>query len=125
MRDGDPPLGSENKGFFVTENISYYSYPIFLQEVRDLRWDRGKRRVDHRPNGSKDVSDGVAGAVMSVLKDEGSYRLPSQLPSVMTATPAVEADPRNNFSWVLGRYSRNVKPASGEFTRRASLIFGR
>lgn len=43
------------------EVVTYYEYQPLLKELRELRRDLEKHRVDHPyPDGSKDVSDALA-----------------------------------------------------------------
>jgi hypothetical protein len=44
----------------LDKRLNYYSYSPFLEECRSLEFLRG-RKVDHAPQGSKDVADAVAG----------------------------------------------------------------
>lgn len=48
-----------------------YDYPLYAREIVDLIWDRSRRKVDHPPAGSKDVTDAVAGSVQNVLEESG------------------------------------------------------
>lgn len=50
-----------------TGSISYYDYPIFKREVLKLDHDTEKKKVDHLPNETKDVSDAVCGAAFGVV----------------------------------------------------------
>lgn len=45
------------------DRLDLYEYPWLLKECRELERDLRKKKVDHVPSGSKDVSDAVAGAV--------------------------------------------------------------
>jgi hypothetical protein len=47
----------------------FYRYEPFLKELRRLELVAGKR-VDHVPKGSKDVTDAVAGAVLSAVQSQ-------------------------------------------------------
>jgi len=63
--------------------ISYYEYPPFIDEVLDLERDIKKRKVDHPTrsskggNGSKDVSDAVAGVVWHLTNDPRAASVPT------------------------------------------------
>lgn len=58
---------------FLEGRLSLYDYPPFEQELFDLNHDRVKHKVDHPKTrldgkpGSKDVADGICGAVSSCL----------------------------------------------------------
>jgi len=55
-------------------NIRYYRYEPFLKEIRRLELVEGKK-IDHPPNGSKDVTDAVAGAVKLAAEHAGRGKL--------------------------------------------------
>ena len=46
--------------------VEYYNYQPFLEEIEGLELIEGKK-VDHPPEGSKDVADAVCGAVYTIL----------------------------------------------------------
>ena len=48
---------------FYEKRIHIYSYPKFEKEFFNLQYYRDRKRVDHLPEFSKDVSDAVAGMV--------------------------------------------------------------
>jgi hypothetical protein len=56
------------------EAISYYEYPVLLRELRELKRDLAKRKVDHPAlsadgsPGSKDCADALCGAVFNAGK---------------------------------------------------------
>jgi len=50
--------------------LKYYKYEPFFQELKRLELVDGKK-IDHPPNGSKDVTDAVAGAVLMTAEDAG------------------------------------------------------
>ena len=52
------------------ETIRFYRHDVFLNEMRCLELIKGKK-IDHPTKGSKDVSDGVAGAVHGAVEGEG------------------------------------------------------
>jgi hypothetical protein len=62
--DRDTKAYDTLKEKIYTEKIRYYRYEPFLEELRRLELREGQK-VDHPPSGSKDVSDAVAGAVLS------------------------------------------------------------
>jgi hypothetical protein len=94
------------------ECISYYGYPIVLKELRELRRDIHKRKVNHpQANsdgsmGSKDVADALCGAVTSALKNPQSFRLPDLQPmttrDLIAGASGADKDP-GNLSWVSWR----------------------
>lgn len=54
------------KGLLNEGRVSWYRYEPLLQECRGLELIQGNK-VDHRPGGSKDVADAVAGAVSQAV----------------------------------------------------------
>ncbi len=52
------------RGATMEDRIDYYEYPIYIKEVSKLIHYNGK--VDHPLQGSKDVSDAVAGVVFRI-----------------------------------------------------------
>lgn len=58
----------------VADDIDFYGYPKMMEEAAALRLIDGKK-VDHTSQGSKDVCDGVAGAVAQcMLSSQGKSR---------------------------------------------------
>lgn len=74
--------------------INYYRYAPYLDEVSKLEHDpdakNGQGKVDHPPNGSKDVSDAVAGVVKNLATME--VVSPQQDPDEVLDTPSYQAD---------------------------------
>ena len=56
------------KGMLNEGRVAWYRYEPLLRECRGLEVLQG-RRVDHRPGGSKDVADAVAGAVSEAVSN--------------------------------------------------------
>jgi hypothetical protein len=99
------------------ECISYYPYLILQKELRELRRDIQKKKVDHPQTnsdgsmGSKDVADALCGAAISALKNPQSFRLPDLMPvrsSDLAANGRGERDP-SDVSWVAGVNGARVK----------------
>lgn len=64
----------------VYENrIRYHKYEPFIEEFKDLEYDRIKGKIDHQQHGSKDCSDSLS-CVVHALKIKSS-RLPMDLES--------------------------------------------
>ena len=53
------------KEAFDEERLDTYEYAVLLKECGELERDLIKRKIDHSPKGSKDVSDALSGAVHS------------------------------------------------------------
>jgi len=60
------------KEYLLTGRLDYYPDPYLVQELQRLELVKG-RKVDHPPNGSKDVADAVAGAVMACAAKVNRY----------------------------------------------------
>lgn len=45
----------------------FYKHDVFVKEMINLEEDSKKRKVDHPPNGSKNVSDAVAGSIQNLI----------------------------------------------------------
>jgi hypothetical protein len=56
----------ELKSAFYEKRIEIYHYQPFVDEFKDLEYDRVVGKVDHPTGGSKDVSDAVAGVVLGL-----------------------------------------------------------
>jgi len=53
-----------------TDQLAYFPHPVLVREAKALEF-KGGRKVDHPPNGSKDVVDAVAGAVYHAYRYGG------------------------------------------------------
>ncbi len=63
------------RDLLMEERIHMYKYDPFIEEIGQLqRIIKGKKaKIDHPAEGSKDVSDAVAGAVFSCMRDATIY----------------------------------------------------
>lgn len=61
--DGNPDVYETLKEAIYEDRLAMYSYPIVLKELAELEKNEQTGKVDHPPNGSKDVADALAGAV--------------------------------------------------------------
>ena len=61
--------------YIYAGNIKLPYHPVFERELFNLVHFRQRRKVDHPSDGSKDVSDSVAGALMNCVEDEGVYEV--------------------------------------------------
>ena len=79
--DRAPCIGYQLLRSAVTEHrIKWYHYSPFLKEVTQLQRDEVKEKVDHPRNGSKDISDAVAGVVWQCCTNEAATGEPEQVP---------------------------------------------
>jgi hypothetical protein len=68
--DRKPDAYMALKSAILENRANYYNYEPFLEEVVSLQFDRQKNKVDHPPDGSKDVSDAAAGAFFACITSE-------------------------------------------------------
>jgi hypothetical protein len=66
--DRDPEAYEEAKTAIYDGRLYCYTHPILQKELTGLMFDEKHRKVDHPPNGSKDVSDALAGMVHNCEK---------------------------------------------------------
>jgi len=72
--DTSPDPYEELKSAFYENRIEIYNYKPFIDEFKQLEYDRLSGKIDHPTAGSKDVSDSVAGAIWGLKK--ASTRMP-------------------------------------------------
>lgn len=96
----DAPYLSLRSALF-DRRIAYYDYAILQRELLDLQRDIETAKVDHPERasdgtvGSKDVSDGVAGVVWNLLKDDRAIAHAELiLPDVDAVSMGRDADPK-------------------------------
>ena len=95
--------------------ISFYEYNPFLDELEKLIHDKKKNKIDHPPNGSKDVADAIAGVVIGLISN--SLRQPVHL------TNEVKEDSyRDEMAWVTGG---QIQVDTVEKRERASELIAR
>jgi hypothetical protein len=63
-----------------------YPVPKLAEELLGLQYDAKKNKVEHRPNGSKDLADALAGAVYHCSRAE----LPQTADAMMPTKGCVE-----------------------------------
>jgi hypothetical protein len=59
------------KDAMYENRFSMYQYQPAINELLGLEENLVKKKVDHRPKGSKDVSDALAGVVHNIVKAKG------------------------------------------------------
>lgn len=82
-----------------------YPYAPLKEELTWLEFDANRRRVDHPPGKSKDVSDAVAGVVQGLIEYAKHIPIRGALPK---ATDREESD----IEWITGQ--ANPPPAAGQ-----------
>jgi hypothetical protein len=113
------------------EAISYYEYPVLLRELRELKRDLAKRKVDHPAlsadgsPGSKDCADALCGAVFNAGKNPRAFWQPDLQPHTdrddILRGDANKKDP-SDLSWVTGTARRVKVLGAPEFVPKD--IFG-
>ena len=63
------PYAALEEAFYDKRLFCYY-VPKLEEELLGLQYDSKKNKIDHRPNGSKDLSDALAGAVYHCSRAE-------------------------------------------------------
>jgi hypothetical protein len=74
------------RDLLMEERINMYRYEPFIEEVGQLQRIiksgamRQRVKIDHPPDGSKDVSDAIAGAVFKCIEDKAIYPYHHDMP---------------------------------------------
>jgi len=61
--DSNPFAYYELRDSIFQERIIYPNHPILIEEISSLQRDAEKDKIDHPPDGSKDLSDAVTGSI--------------------------------------------------------------
>lgn len=72
------------RNFSLRKRVTYADNSQYIREVSNLVWNRKRRKVDHKPGKSKDLSDSVAAAVHNAVMYGGC------LPSVSSARDVMQ-----------------------------------
>lgn len=54
----------------IEKRVEFYDYPLIEEELPYLYYDEIKKKIDHRPNKKKDLSDCIAGATWNAVTDK-------------------------------------------------------
>jgi len=83
--------------------IKGYLHPVGVNELRQLEWNKRKGKVDHRPKGSKDMADALAGVIHNCETRKISE--PSGPSLGMLESPVDETVKRaqEELRWLLGK----------------------
>lgn len=73
--DKTPEPYTELKNAYYEDRIDMYEYSIVLQELAGLERNEKTGKIDHRPNGSKDVADCLAAIVFKMVEYEPAERV--------------------------------------------------
>ena len=65
---------------FYSGFLDYYAYEPLFRNLEDLVLVHGGKKIDHRSTGSKDVSDALAGALVSCFEGEKIGQIPEIVP---------------------------------------------
>jgi hypothetical protein len=88
------------KSALYEDRLNLYEYPTLTKELRELQHDRIKKKVDHPPRGSKDISDAVAGVCHTLIERS------SNLPISMLVSEPVPQD-----AWMQEHKQRSMAQA--------------
>ena len=80
-----------------------YLHPVGVNELRQLEWNKRKGKVDHRPGGSKDLADSLAGVVHNC---ETNRVVEPIAPSLGIAESAADEEIKRKLQetkWLLGK----------------------
>lgn len=85
--------------------IDMYEFEYLFEELSRLEIDTVKKKIDHPPKGSKDVSDTLAGAVFNAVTfalENPSLVTFGLSEQVIGTTLLVGSDDDFDYSWILG-----------------------
>jgi hypothetical protein len=110
--------------------INYYRHEILLRELRELRRDVAKRKVDHPAlsadgsPGSKDCADALAGAAFNAGQNRKAYWQMDEMP-VTDRDLILRAEKKrpDDLGWVAGTKAQIKIAGMPRFTARD--VFGR
>lgn len=76
--DTDDSQYRQTKFLINADRVRFYDHSVFKKEFFDVDHNRERKRVDHPPGSSKDVSDAVVGSIWSSIlyslaEDTGTY----------------------------------------------------
>jgi hypothetical protein len=64
------------KTAFYEDRVKVYAYASLFKELHQLERDETKKKIDHPPKGSKDVSDALAGCLYTLSQRTATQPLP-------------------------------------------------
>lgn len=111
--DTDPIAYMVAKQAFTDRRIQAPAFPEAVTEWTSLELDRKENKVDHPPNGSKDVADAMAGVAhgLSVRREIWTRHgiSASKVPESLRASPQSKRDMQDNVS--EGNYIARARAA--------------
>lgn len=102
-----PPSGEGGKA--IGGGIDWFYHPILFEELKELRVDREKGKVDHTETSSKDMADTVARAVRIITL---------QWPIVDVAGAGISSDPNKQ----PGSFSSMFNPSSFQPKKKKIVV---
>jgi hypothetical protein len=105
--DTDPAPYEMTKEAIYDSRLQCYEMPVLAMELATLRKDDKTGRIDHPPNGKKDVADGVAGAVFHAEK-AFSTGVTSQWANVTTVRPEAQFGFLDDQEELWDKVARNI-----------------
>jgi hypothetical protein len=100
--------------------LAMYHYPFVLEELEKLQRDTVKGMIDHPPNGTKDISDSLAGVVYSL-----STRVKESFPVASLGISEYEGDEfdKTDDSWVRDTMEKSGDKPPIPVRESSPLIF--
>ncbi len=90
--DKTPDPYSLFRSVIMDNRISMYNHSVLIKEIPKLLRDPDTHRVDHAPGESKDVSDGVCGALAHCHKYYTNFDLGEVIPSIIGVSDYLNRD---------------------------------
>jgi len=106
----------ELRSCYTEQRISVYEYPLYEEELARLEHTPAKKKVDHPPRGSKDITDTVAGVVENIIMHENTSITEREIidSEEMLKLQDLQNRRDNEDMFILNDYERNL----GEFDDR-------
>jgi hypothetical protein len=94
-----------SKQAFYDNRVAAPAHPRAMKELTSLEIDTKKRKVDHPPHGSKDVSDAMAGVICGLTRQREVWhrhkialqRMPPSIPSLATQKHEEPSEDKANY----------------------------
>jgi hypothetical protein len=86
-----------------------YEHPTLVIELKGLERNKKKGKVDHRPHGSKDVADGLAGVVYNCETRVIAEPVAPSLGDVESPVDDEAKRREEELRWLLGQVSAQGK----------------
>ncbi|MCJ7655506.1 MAG: hypothetical protein MUO97_09475, partial [Dehalococcoidia bacterium] len=104
--DGSMEPYNRLKMALYESRIRGYTHDTLIRELKGLEKNKKKGKVDHRPRGSKDVSDGLAGVIYNCETVVISEPVAPSLGIVESVVDDEEKRKKAELDWLLGREAK-------------------